>query len=346
MSENENEQLPISLNPPPGTVPVVLMVFGSHLYGTNSPTSDRDYKGVFLPDPADVLLNRVPKSVHVTTKPSNLEQKNTAADAEVEWYSLPYFLHLALEGQTVAIDMLHARAQHWLVHSPLWSLLFQRRHAFYTKNLKAFVGYARRQAAKYGVKGSRLSTARDVLAVMEQAYAANENAKMSDCFATIARLSLEHVQLTEEYIETCGKKMQNNARVVMYLDTMRRFVSNYGERARQAESNEGIDWKAMSHALRAGYEVRAMLRDGDFSFPLPQTEFLMKVKSGVLDYRLVAETLESVMDECEQVAATSGLPEKPDFKRWERWLLLQMHGHMKSTMDSVLKVGDLEARTV
>lgn len=33
-------------------------VFGSHLYGLNTPTSDKDYKGIFLPHPRDILLGK------------------------------------------------------------------------------------------------------------------------------------------------------------------------------------------------------------------------------------------------------------------------------------------------
>jgi predicted nucleotidyltransferase len=37
-------------------------VFGSHLYGTSTEQSDRDYKGIFLPSAQDILLGRIPKT--------------------------------------------------------------------------------------------------------------------------------------------------------------------------------------------------------------------------------------------------------------------------------------------
>jgi len=33
---------------------IVEMVFGSHLYGTDTPESDKDYKGVFMPARDDI----------------------------------------------------------------------------------------------------------------------------------------------------------------------------------------------------------------------------------------------------------------------------------------------------
>ena len=38
---------------------VVKIKFGSHLYGTNMPTSDLDYKSVYVPEGDDILLQRV-----------------------------------------------------------------------------------------------------------------------------------------------------------------------------------------------------------------------------------------------------------------------------------------------
>ena len=40
---------------------VVKMKFGSHLYGTATPKSDIDYKGVYLPSREEILLGKIPK---------------------------------------------------------------------------------------------------------------------------------------------------------------------------------------------------------------------------------------------------------------------------------------------
>ena len=40
---------------------IVKMVFGSHLYGTNTPQSDKDFKGVFMPTNEQIYLGKIPK---------------------------------------------------------------------------------------------------------------------------------------------------------------------------------------------------------------------------------------------------------------------------------------------
>ena len=53
---------------------------GSHLYGTSTPESDRDYKSVFLPAGRDIILQRVPKVIDRGTGSKHL--KNTKDDID------------------------------------------------------------------------------------------------------------------------------------------------------------------------------------------------------------------------------------------------------------------------
>ena len=98
---------------------MVLMKFGSHLYGTATETSDHDFKGVFLPTIWDILLGKIPKAYHYNSKKGN-EERNTEKDIDIEIYSLHYFIDLACQGQTVALDMVHAPGDCLLVNTAGW----------------------------------------------------------------------------------------------------------------------------------------------------------------------------------------------------------------------------------
>lgn len=310
---------------------LVLMNYGSHLYGTATPESDTDIKGVFLPSFRDLLLTRTPR--HQSHSTGDGVNKNTKDDRDEELYSLHYFVEMACQGETVAIDMLHAPPEMLLESSPTWLALRSFRSRFYTKNLKAFVGYARRQASKYGVKGSRLASARTVEAVFAGEVAHDQAVCVAAVRDRLADMALEHVHLSDEWVEVCGKKFQWNARVSEYLPTLRRFVTTYGDRARQAELNQGIDWKAVSHAFRAAYEVRSILVCGDLTFPLVEAPYLLEVKKGLVSFADASKQLESLMDELEGLAAVSALPSKVDREWVDNWLL--------STLEREYGVGPL-----
>ena len=103
---------------------VIKMKFGSHLYGTNTETSDTDYKGVFLLTLEECLLNKIPKSCNLSTKKG--EAKNSSEDIDTEIYSLHKFINLAVEGETVAIDILHAPTNMLLYTSDIGVILYSK----------------------------------------------------------------------------------------------------------------------------------------------------------------------------------------------------------------------------
>jgi hypothetical protein len=303
---------------------IVEMIFGSHLYGTSGPNSDTDYKGVFMPNTYDLLLQRVPKSMHQDTKTGT--GKNTAADCDKEFYSLHHFLHLACEGETVALDMLHAPPSACIYTSHLWKALVDRRAKFYTKNLRAFVGYARRQAAKYGVKGSRLEEAEKVLEFLrKQSPLTRVLTVWNELPEGEHLMKLNNAVGCPDMYQVCGKWLTANAYCSHYIPMLEGFVDRYGARAQMAKANEGVDWKAVSHAFRAGYQVRHLLVEGDYTYPLPETNFLVQVKRGELDFTtVVGPELDALMDELESLTKQSTLPEKVDRTYWDNWLFDQL----------------------
>jgi len=301
---------------------IVKMVFGSHLYGTNTPESDRDYKGIFLPDKRQIYLGKIPKSIQENTK-KNSDTKNSANDIDMETYSLHYFLKLACEGQTVALDMLHCPDELLIENSWIWTYITMQKDLFYTKNLDAFVGYARKQAAKYGIKGSRLNDAKRVLGFLKNTPFI-EGDKLSAVWDILPEG--EHIHKHEDenprLYEVCGRKVQETSAIEYVIPIIERFYKNYGDRAIKAANNEGVDWKAVSHAFRAAIQVKSILTEGKITFPLKEAEFLKRVKSGKLHFQNeVGPKLDDMMDELEELSAKSDLPKKVNRKFWDDFLI-------------------------
>ena len=64
---------------------VFATLYGSKLYGTDSPTSDTDIRGVFIPNKRDLLLGTWPQ--HYVFKP----EKDTDEQVDEQYLSLHYF---------------------------------------------------------------------------------------------------------------------------------------------------------------------------------------------------------------------------------------------------------------
>lgn len=318
--------------------------FGSHLYGLNTPTSDTDYKGIFMPETKDILLGNIPKTQKISSGPSHV--RNSQGDVDSDAYSLHHFVQLALQGQTVALDMLHGNMETEI--SNTWLFLKENRHRFYTKNMRAFVGYARKQAAKYGIKGSRLDAVREALVFLISKGDTPLGEFIEDlwvdehCQKHLVEgvwkaddLNAKYLDWQRSYWEVCGKKMTLGGKASHYVPMLQKFYENYGERAKLAEQNEGVDWKAVSHALRVGYQTREIFLRGTFSYPLLNTPFLMDVKTGKLKYTYVAGVLDTLMEELEVLSKMSPLPDTPDVKFWETWLAQTTLNHIKGEFDLI-----------
>ncbi|MFA5583002.1 MAG: nucleotidyltransferase domain-containing protein [Bacteriovoracaceae bacterium] len=314
---------------------IMLCVFGSKLYGTSTPDSDQDFKGIYIPNPEDVVLGKVKHSIHFKTKKKRNEEgvKNSKDDVDIEILSLQYFVELACKGETMAIDMLHISNEALIHGSTIWFELYNSRKMFYTKCLDAFVEYGRKQAAKYGIKGSRLHAMRQYLEFIDEI--ADESGlplssfKLKDVWDNLPRI--EHVHFHDadpdnkkpwRMIEVCGQCHQETANLQYIRDAIQKKYDEYGERARKAEANEGIDWKAISHAMRASYQLASIYRFGDIYYPLMEAPILRACKQGKLDYLTVAAPmLEDMIGSVEKMSHESTFPEKVDKSYWDSWVV-------------------------
>jgi predicted nucleotidyltransferase len=299
---------------------IVKMIFGAHLYGTATPDSDVDYKGIFLPTKEELLLGRLPKSYNYST--GREESRNTKNDIDIELYSFHYFIKLACDGQTVAMDMLHAPENMILQKTKIWDAIVKNKQKFYTKNLRSFIDYARRQASKYGIKGSRINAALQVLKILKKE---DSSKKMREVWSQLPRV--EHCYDVApapngmRQYQVCGKSFQESATIGYVIPIVEKFYNDYGRRAKLAAENKNIDWKAVSHALRAAYQTKEILTENTINFPLRTADFLIKVKQGKLDYLSeVGPVLETLMEEVEGLALTSNLPETVDRKFWDQFI--------------------------
>jgi predicted nucleotidyltransferase len=332
---------------------IVTIQFGSHLYGTSTPTSDVDIKSVYVPGPRDIALQRVKGSI--SNKRTKLHgEKNFAGEIDEESYSLQRFLSLAAEGQTVALDILFA--PEWAMTEPPakeWLAIIQNRERLLTRKSGAFLGYCRQQANKYGIKGSRVAAARSALVLlnylMEQ-YPSTSRLGTFDTEIAHGVSATEHhaiidiengsTGVAQRHWEVCGRKLSFSSSIKSAHDIVKRLVDEYGHRALQAESQQGVDWKALSHAVRVGTQALELLATAHVTFPLPNAAHILEIKTGKLPYQAVAEEIEELLIRVEAAAAMSSLPESAD-RAWIDEFVYTIHArevwHHLNWMPSVHK---------
>lgn len=299
------------------------MKFGSHLYGTDTPQSDTDYKSVFVPSAKSILLQQAMRSVqHGRTKEKG--EHNTSVDVDEEGVALHRYLQLLGEGQTNMLDMVFAPHDMLLENSAVWEELVANKHRFITRRAAAFVGYCRQQANKYGIKGSRVATMRDACYLLSSIIESKGTSPKLETIAPLletfvanhgdhsALIDMEQIGRPVRLFEVCGRKLPYTVKLIDCYMILKNVLDEYGSRALAAEKHEGIDWKALSHAVRVGQEALELLETGRITFPLKDAAYIRDIKLAKYPYKIVATVIERLLEDVEASAAASTLPDKPD----------------------------------
>jgi hypothetical protein len=84
-------------------------------------------------------------------------------------------------------------------------------------------------------------------------------------------------------LRLCGKLHEGTIHMEEFARRVGADMGRFGERAREAERNHGMDLKALSHALRALMQIEELLTTGTIRFPLKRREELVAVKEGQID---------------------------------------------------------------
>lgn len=301
-------------------------VFGSHVYGTSTPDSDQDYKAIYIPERNEFVHLSYSRTLKFQTKEDRWA-KNQPGDQDEEVFSLDRFIELLLQGQMVAVDMLFIPR---MFHSPtehnaIWDEIYFNRSRFLHRGITSYVRYARHQAAQYGIKGSRVAAVRATLEFLAKLPPRD---RLSQHLDALTQWVNEKKADDEEFISLVTKT-QKNGQELLHLEVCDRMATitsqvryvqaiyqkafdTYGKRALAAEKNEGVDWKALMHAIRCSGEARELLTTGHITFPRPDAMELLRIRKGEFSYHEISERIVAELEELKDVAAQSILPEKPD----------------------------------
>lgn len=300
---------------------IVQIKCGSHLYGTATPSSDLDIKGVYIPHARNIILQRI-KPVISCIRDKRHGEKNTSEDVDYELYSLSKFLDLVADGQSLALEMLFAPESAFLSQPhPLWKEIKIFAHTLFSKQAASFVRYCKKQANKYGIKGARIAVVRIALEHLQKAEDIHGSAsKLAVIEEQLRSLAIDNEFLTisesekpngtkATYFEICGKKADLDASIKLARLIAQRLIDEYGDRALIAEQNDGIDWKAVSHAVRVGREAIEFISTQYLTFPRPEAKHLLDIKNGKIPFQQASDEIEQIIIELDQVVKNSNLPE-------------------------------------
>ena len=323
---------------------VYLSQYGSHLYGLDTPSSDLDFRGIYIPSINDIILHKDQDEIN-----KEVQIDNNKVDVKI--FSLQKFIKLCSKADTNALDLLFSlrtRADHqWkyegLVYNvpqemeyPVRFIYNNRDKLINTNKLESPITYAFKQATKYGLKGERLKVLEDILQLCKeyQSYDfqdiplyefiewADEAMPWDDKHLKVD--ILDNKGKKERYLFVCGVQHQFNLSLKAFTERIEEKIDKEYTSERTKKSKDGNDWKALSHAIRVLVEVQELLETGDIKFPLKNKDFIKDIKLGKVNREDIDKFFNKELENTLDLVQQDVLQWEYDEQFWNEFILKEV----------------------
>lgn len=326
---------------------IFLTKHGSHAYGTNTPTSDLDLRGVCVP-PVEYFhgwLNR-------------FEQAEHKGEPDAVVYDIRKFFGLAADCNPNAIEVMYTDPIDWHVATPQWEMVVAKRDLFISQKAKhTFSGYAvsqlkrikthrrwllsppshRPTRAEYGLPDQSAipKEQRDALESMllkqiegwRVDFAAVDDATRIDLLNKLAAALADMKLSADDQYVAAANKLGLDTQAMEYLKAERAYRAELAgwtqyetwkrernETRAALEANHGYDTKHGMHLVRLMRMCGEILSGKGVIVKRPDADELLAIRGGAWSYDRLIEWAERMDAELTAAMATSPLPRSPDRK--------------------------------
>jgi len=292
---------------------ILEVLTGSHLYGTNTETSDNDYVGIFIPPKEYVLGLREVKEVFAGVSSKDDQRKNTKDAVDRKFYEFRNFVKLAMACNPNLIEILFADLDNIIFESLYGVNLLWENKKFLSKLcIPKFLGYAKAQKHK-------LFSKRDKLEDLKQGY--DLLCKLSDKQVMVQVQELPFYRKDEsEHIRIGDLCFEPGVYVKKARQNIKERLDKFTNRESIIEEF-GYDTKYAMNLIRLLSEGLTILEKGELEFPLPNANFLKEIRSGKYKIEKIIEFSEDLENQYEEAEKKTILPNTPDFKKIEEFVI-------------------------
>lgn len=274
-------------------------VAGSQLYGTDTPESDLDTRGVCLP-PLWVLVDPF----------ENFNVKDSFDGEDKVIYDLGKFMSLSKDMNPNVVELLFVPDNKKVFTSPTWEHIVENKHLFLSKKAKyTFTGYAFSQLKALERHRQWFLNPPDHKPTRME-YGLTQTALVSEANLQNV-LSVPHELFKDEHHdELVNERAYRDAKKLW--DGYDQWKKNRNPKRKGTEEMYGYDTKYASHVFRLMQEGKELLLTGNITFPLVNAEWLLDVKSGCLPYEEMMDMAVEMEADFETWYKQSPLPKSPD----------------------------------
>lgn len=283
----------------------LLTVHGSRAYGTNTPESDTDVKGVCF----------APLSTYLGFR-GNFEQKEFKRDdldCEGVVYEVRKFLKLAADSNPNICEVLWTDPSDHLFVSDLGQELLDRRGDFLSKKARfTFAGYAASQLKRIKSHRNWLLDPPKGRPQREDFGLAGDGAMTPSQLGAFKELENKGHEFSGDVVTVLQKEKAYHNALTHYKQYKNWEKSRNPKRAQQ-ERDFGYDTKHAMHLVRLSRMCVEILEGKGVVVKRPDAEELNEIRNGLWSYERVVEHAENLDAKAGELYKTSSLPDTVDY---------------------------------
>ena len=293
---------------------------GSHLYGTNTPSSDEDFSGVFVAPESYYLGLSTVEEVDLSIVSKNKDGKNNPDAVDRKLYEFRKFVRLSLENNPNVLEQLFVNESNLLFSNDMGAELLRNRHMFLHRGLKdKFLGYGFSQKHKMIIRTDKFYELKNAYDWMMDANPELYMVELKDKQLPFMMFKQKHVTIGDLDFELTRQVRWVSRKITERLDKV-------GNR-KELYLNKGYDTKFASHFVRLLMEGMELLETGDLQFPLRDRQLILEIKEGKWKLNEVLKLGEELEKWVEKITKNSPLPPKSRYEEVNHLVVTMLRKH-------------------
>jgi predicted nucleotidyltransferase len=283
---------------------IFMTLHGSQLYGTSTPESDMDVKGIAIP-PKEYLYGFQ----------QNFEQAIQSEPVDLVIYSLQKFMKLAADCNPNIIELLFADPDKWIVSIGIFKKLYDNRHAFLSMKARhTFAGYAFSQLKRIKSHRSWLLNPMTHKPTREEFGLNNMHKINSSIMGAFDNIKEKHdYNFDGEVMKLLTAEKRYTTALTQYNQYMN-WKKNRNPKRALEEEKMGFDGKHAMHLVRLTKMCKEILTTGEVVVSRPDARELLEIRNGKWTYDELINWADSQEKEIDKIYKNSKqiLPHSPN----------------------------------
>jgi predicted nucleotidyltransferase len=308
---------------------ILLIRAGSHLYGTNTPESDEDFVGVFMPDKKHVFGFNHVEEVDLSVKNKNEDGKNTKDAIDKKLYEYRKFIKLAIEVNPNIIELLFVNPENVLFINDYGKRLLEKRHLFpWIQTRKKILAYAFNQKHKIFIKRDNYL---DIISGIDYLESLNndtmylaEAVQKTTFGQSIFKIRYDKDQNTK-FVQIGDLNLQPYYHAKRAKEILQARADRFGHRL-ELVNKYSYDTKFAGNVIRLLFNGRRILKTCELVMPFPEDErkILLEIKTGKWSLSQILDYSNELEREINALEKDTKLPKEPKTKEIEEFMISEL----------------------